>query len=177
MRVDGNVELHFGRFLQRLALHLGDGLVHHLAVEVVTDCGDVPALRLAEQVTGATDLQIAHGDLEATPQVGGLTDRAQPLVRLFGEHLIARMEEVCVGPLTRAPDPASQLVQLPESEEIGALDDERVHRRHVDARLDDRGAHEYVVLAFPEVDDDLFEAAFVELTVGDGDTRLGYELA
>ena len=68
-------------------------------------------------------------------------------------------------------------MHLAEAEQVGALDDERVHGRHVDARLDDRRADEHVVAALPEVDDDLFERALVHLAVGDGDARLGHELA
>ena len=43
--------------------------------------------------------------------------------------------------------------------------------------LDDRGADEHVVLALPEGDDDLLEGALVHLPVGDGDARLGHEVA
>ena len=68
-------------------------------------------------------------------------------------------------------------MHLTEAEQVGAFDDQRVHRRHVDARLDDRGAHQHVVLAVPEVLHDGFERAFVHLAVGDRDARLGHELA
>ena len=68
-------------------------------------------------------------------------------------------------------------MQLAEAEQVGAVDDERVHRRHVDAALDDRGADEHVVLALPEVEHDLLERALVHLAVGDRDARLGHELA
>ena len=68
-------------------------------------------------------------------------------------------------------------MHLAEAEQVGALDDERVHRRHVDAALDDRGAHQHVVAALPEVDDDLLQRALVHLPVGDGDARLGHQLA
>ena len=175
--VGRDVELDLGRRADRLALHLGHRLGDHLAVEVVADGGDVAGLGLAEQVAGAADLEVAHGDLEAAAELGGLADRLQPLVGLLGQHHVGRVEQVGVGPLAAAPDPAAQLVQLAEAEQVGALDDERVHRRHVDARLDDRRAHEDVELAVPEVDDDLLERALVHLAVGDGDARLGHELA
>ena len=43
--------------------------------------------------------------------------------------------------------------------------------------LDDRRADEHVVPTLPEVDDDLFERAFVHAAVRDGDPCLGDELA
>jgi hypothetical protein len=87
------------------------------------------------------------------------------------------MEEVGVGAAATAADTAAQLVHLAEAEQIGALDHEGVHRGHVDAALDDGGAHEDVEVALPEVEHHLLEAAFVHLAVGDRDAGLGHELA
>ena len=63
-------------------------------------------------------------------------------------------------------------MQLAEAEQVGPVDDESVHRRHVDPGLDDRRADQDVVGALPEVDHDLLEGAFVHLPVGDGDAGL-----
>ena len=136
-----------------------------------------PDWACAEQVAGAADLEVAHGDLEPAAELGGLADRLQPLVGLLAERDLDRVEQVGVRPLAAAADPAPELVQLAEAEQVGALDDERVHGRHVDARLDDRRAHEDVEAAVPEVDDDLLQRALVHLAVGDGDARLGHQLA
>ena len=89
----------------------------------------------------------------------------------------ARVEQVRVRALAPAADAAAQLVQLREPEQVGAVDDERVDRRHVEAALDDRGAHEHVVLVLPEVEHDPLEPALVHLPVRDRDARLGHELA
>ena len=107
---------------------------------------------------------------------------ASPIVfsRSYASSLsdaVGGMEEVGVGPLPGTADAAAQLVELAEAEQVGAVDDERVDRRHVDARLDDRRADEHVVLALPEVDDDLLERALVHLAVGDRDPGLGHEVA
>ena len=118
----------------RLALHLGDRLGHHLAVQVVADRGDVTGLCLAEQVAGTADLEVAHGDLEARAELGRLADRLEPLVGLLGQDLVLRVEEVGVGTRAAAADAAAELVHLAEAEQVGALDDEGVDRRHVDAR-------------------------------------------
>ena len=74
-------------------------------------------------------------------------------------------------------DAAAQLVELREPEQVGAVDDERVHRRHVEAALDDRRADEHVVLAVGEVEHDPLEPALVHLPVRDRDARLGHEVA
>ena len=68
-------------------------------------------------------------------------------------------------------------MELAEPEQVGAVDDERVDRRHVDARLDDRRAHEHVAAPLPEVVHDALERPLVHLAVRDDDAGLGHELA
>jgi hypothetical protein len=55
------------------------------------------------------------------------------------------VEQVGVGPAARPADAAAELVELAEAEQVGPLDHEGVHGGHVDARLDDGGAHQHVV--------------------------------
>ena len=163
--------------LAHFAGELADRFGDHLDVEVEADRGDVTRLLGAEQVARAADLEVAHRDLEAGTEVGELADRLQALVRLLGERTIARIQEVRVRALPAPADPAAQLVELREAEHVGPVDDERVHRRHVEAALDDRRAHEHVVLPLPELGDDPLEPAFVHLAVRDRDARVGHELA
>ena len=89
----------------------------------------------------------------------------------------ARVEQVRVGAVAAATHPPAELVELAEAQEVRAVDDERVDRRHVDARLDDRRAHEHVAAPLPEVVDDALEGPLVHLAVRDHDPGLGHELA
>ena len=131
----------------------------------------------AEQVAGAADLEVAHRDPEPGAELGELADRLQPLVGLLGEGLVLRVQQVRVGPLAAATDPAPQLVQLGEPEPVGAVDDQRVHGGDVEAALDDGGADQHVVLAFPEVEHDPLEAGLVHLAVRDPDPGVGDQVA
>ncbi len=56
-------------------------------------------------------------------------------------------EEIGVGALRAAPDPAAQLVELRQSEGIGPVDDQRVGVGDIQAGFDDRGAEQDVHLA------------------------------
>ena len=84
---------------------------------------------------------------------------------LLAEGLVGRGEEVGVCPLAGTTDPATQLVELSEAQQVGPVHDQGVHRRHVDPRLDDRGAHQHVVHAFPEVHDGRLQRRLVHLAV------------
>ena len=87
------------------------------------------------------------------------------------------VEEVRVGALPRAAHAAADLVELGQPELVGALHDQRVRARDVEARLDDRGAHEHVGLAAQEVQHHLLELPLRHLAVGDEHARVGHERA
>ena len=78
--------------------------------------------------------------------------------------------------MVRAADAAAQLVQLRQAEAVGAIDDDRVGGRHVDAALDDRRAKQHVEAPVVEVEHDLFEFAFRHLAVADADAGFGNQL-
>ena len=71
-----------------------------------------------------------------------------------------------------APDPAAQLIEFRKSEPVGTFDQDRVRIRHIEARLNDRTAHEAVHLSLQEPGHDLFKLVLVHLAVGDGEARL-----
>ena len=81
--------------------------------------------------------------------------------------LARRHDQVGVGAVVRAPDPAAQLVQLRQAELVGAVDDDGVGGRHVDAAFDDGGADQHVEAAVVEIEHDLFQIALAHLAVGD----------
>ena len=76
-----------------------------------------------------------------------------------------------------AADAAADLVELAEPERVGALDDQRVGLRDVDARLDDRRRDEHVRVAGEEGVHPLLEVALAHLPVRDEEAEPGAELA
>ncbi len=124
-------------------------------------------LLVAEQVAGAADLEVAHRDLEACAELRVVGQRAQPLGRLLGQRSGARVEQVGVRALPAAAHATADLVELREAEGVGALDDQRVRLRDVDARLDDARRDEHVGVAAQEGEHALLEVVLLELPVGD----------
>ena len=87
------------------------------------------------------------------------------------------VEQVRVGPTSRPADAPAELVELGQTQRVGAVDDDRVGVGDVEAGLDDRRAHEHVELAAREREHHLLELALAHLAVGDDDARLGQQLA
>jgi hypothetical protein len=75
----------------------------------------------------------------------------------------------------RAADAAAQLVQLGQAEAVGAMDDDGVGARDVDAGFDDGGAHQHVEALAVEIEHHLFQLALGHLAVGDADACFGHQ--
>jgi hypothetical protein len=158
-------------FLQRT--HRG---VEHRGVQVEADLLDLAALRFAEHLAGAADLQVVHGEEEAGTEFLHGLDRLEPALRLGARLGAAVGEQVGVGLVVRAADAAAQLVQLGQAELVGAVDEDGVGVRIVDAGLDDGRAQQQVVALLGEVAHDALQLALGQLAVADDDARLGQQL-
>ena len=91
------------------------------------------------------------------------------------DRLVARQQQVAVGPVLVPPDAAAKLVQLGQAEAVGLVDEDGVAVGDVQARLDDRGADQDVGLVPDELEHHLLELVLVHLAVADDDAGLGHE--
>ena len=149
------------------------GLFEHLAEQIEADARDEPALLGAEQVAGAAQLHVQRRDLEARPELGVALQRLDAASGLVAELARRRHQEVAVGAFRRATDSTAELIELRQAEHVGAIDDDGVGARDVEAALDDRGRDQDVVLALDEVEHRLLQRRLAHLSVPDGDARPG----
>jgi hypothetical protein len=145
----------------------GDALFKELAIEFEADGGDVAALFGAEEVAGAADFEVAHGDFEAAAEGGVLFDGADAFAGVGKEGGVAREEEIGVGLVFVAADAAAELVEVAEAEAIGAIDDDGIGVGDIDAAFDDGGGEENIGVAIDEAGHDFFEVIVVHLAVAD----------
>ena len=134
VRVHARVDPHRPRRQPPMTLELGDRLGEHLDVELEPERGNVARLLGAEQVAGAADLEVPHRDLEAGAELGVVGEGREPRPRLGRELHRIRVEQVGVRGHVGAAHAAADLVELGQPERVGALHDQRVRLRDVDAR-------------------------------------------
>ena len=91
-------------------------------------------------------------------------------------RLARRQGEQRIGARLGAPDPAAQLIELRQAEHVGAVHDQRVRGRDVEAGLDDRGREQHVVFAVVEGRHDVFQRGRRHLPVRDDDARFRHVL-
>ena len=133
-------------------------------------------LAVPQQAARAADLQIAHRNAEAGTERREFPDGRQALGGDFGQHAVAAEGEVGVRLAGRTPDAAADLVQLGKAHAVGIFNDKGVAVAHVDAGLDQRGAHKHVDLVVQQLLPDRGDLFFGHLAVGDADARAGHQL-
>src|SRR5262245_10132632 len=104
------------------------------------------ALLRAEDVTGAADFQVAHGNSEARSHIAELFNRAQSLGGVAGEIFVGIDKQVAVGPMLVPPYPAPQLMQIGKAVLVGLVDEYGIGIRDVQAAFDDGGCQQDVKL-------------------------------
>ena len=100
------------------------------------------ALLAAEHVARAAQFEIERGDFESRAEVGELLESGEAAARDVGQFLFRRDEQVRIGAAIGAADASAQLVELAEAVAVGAIDDDGVGERDVEAVLDDGGGDE-----------------------------------
>ena len=123
------------------------------------------ALLSAEEIACAADFEVAHGDTEAAAEGGVLFHGIDAFAGIAAGHFAAGDHEVGVGLVTGAADAAAELVEVGEAEAVGAVDDDGIGVRDIDAAFDDGGADEDVGLTGDEAVHDFLELTFLHLTV------------
>src|SRR5579863_1171351 len=170
--VEAEVELG-GYFLsRRLALHLTHRAVQHLSVEFEPDGFDVPALFATQQIAGATEFEIEGRDLEACAQVGEFFQGRQTAPGDGCKFNVCRDQQVGICTPIRSPHTAAQLVELRQSKTIGAVDDDGITQRNVEAVLDNRRGHKNVSFVMHEFKHHFFQFSFRHLAVSHDDAGL-----
>ena len=173
IRADGEIGGALGVHRRRLAALLHDRLLEQLQVHIVPHVDQVARLLRAEQIARAAYLKVTHGDAEARVELGEFPYRLEPLLGDLGEHLVLPVRQVRAGAPGRAPDAAAYLVELGKAHFVRVLDDQRVDVRDVDARLDDRRAHEHLHLAVRHAVHDLGKLRLAHAAVGDVHGHVG----
>src|SRR5208283_3693755 len=98
----------------------------------------------AEQISRATQFEIEGSDLKSGAEVGELLERGQPPPGNRRQLNFRGQKQICVSAPVRAAHSSAQLIQLRQTQPIGAIDENRVAERDVEAVLDDRGRDQNV---------------------------------
>src|SRR5579863_5878951 len=173
---DAEVELRGRAFFAAFALHLLDRGLKHGCVELKPDSLNVAALLAAEHVAGSAQFQVEGRDFESRTQITELLQSGEASARDFGELVLGWNQKIRIGAPVGTAHTAAQLIKLAEAVPLGAVDQDGIRQRDVEAVFDDRGGNQHVEFVAHEGQHHLLKLAFAHLAVGNGDTRTGNKL-
>ena len=153
-----------------------DRFGEHLLIELVADFADVTGLLLAQQISGAANVEIVRGEFKAGAEAVERLQHFQSPLGLRRHGLVGRHRQDRVGARLRTADAPAQLIKLRQPEAVGTVHDQRVGGRNIEARLDNGRRHEHVEFSLVEGAHDVFELARRHLAVGDGKAHLRHVL-
>src|SRR5215204_804198 len=151
-------------------------LLQHLLIQLVTYLLDMPRLLVAEQIAGAANIEIVRGELEAGAQRVKRLQYLEAALGLRGNLSLCRQREQRIGAYLRPPYSPAQLIELRQPEAVGAMDDERVGGRNIEAGFNDGSREQQVVFAVIESRHDVVEGVRGHLPVRNGDAHLRHVL-
>lgn len=103
-----DIEAEFGRLVGQLS----NGIFEQLAVQLVSDRGDVSALLGAEQVSCSADFEISHRDAEPGSELREFLDGMESSRGIRVEVFVSVDQQIAMGLMSISSDPSSQLMQF-----------------------------------------------------------------
>ena len=178
IRIEGDIDSRArSERLGRDTLQISHGFGQQVAVQLETDRRNVARLLVAEQIAGTAQLKIAHGDTKARTELGVVGERGEARTRLLAQLGRIGIQQIGMCSHIRPANATTDLVQLRQAEQVGALDDQRIGRRNVETRLDDRRRDQDILIAAQERRHRLFQFTLGHLTMTNAKTQFGAELA
>ena len=164
-------------FVELFVAQFGDSLRENLLIGLVAEVGDEAALFGTQQIAGAADVEVLHGNVDATAQVAEVLDGLQTATRIEVEGRERRCQQVAERLLIRAPYPTTHLVQVAQAEVMRSVYDNGIGIRNVQAALYDGGGDEDIVVVVGKIDHDPLQLLGRHLSVSHSNAGIGHMLA
>ena len=136
-----------------VVFEFGNGFGENLLIGLISQIGDETTLLGAQEIAGAADVEILHGDVDAAAEIGKALDGLQAAATVVGQGAEGRRHEIAEGFLAAASHATTHLVQVGKSEVLGVVDEDGIGVRHVDAVFDDGGGEKNVELVIDKIED------------------------
>ena len=151
-----------------LAPFFQNGIFQQFQIHIIAHGHHVARLLRAQQIAGAPDLQIPHGDFEAGAEFGKFPDGLQPLFGDVGEDFALPEGQIGKGVSAGTAHTAADLMQLGKAQLVGILDDQGVDIGNINTRLNDGGADQNLDFPVCHALHDVGKLLLIHFAVGSG---------
>ena len=156
-------------------MQLQNRLIQNLLIHLETYLTDKTALVRTQNVASTTDIQVAHGNLQTTANVGEVLDGLQTLAGLLIQVFERTHQHVTESLLIVAPHPAPQLMQHIEGKILCIVDNHGVGIGHIQTRLHNGSGNQHIVIASQKLQHDFLQLSAIHLSMPHGNTGIGHQ--
>ena len=157
-----------------LVFEFCNGLRENFLIGFVAQILHKTALLGTQQIACAADIQVLHGQMKTTPQLGKVLQSLQSAARLGREHTLWRCQQIAERLFVAASYASAHLVKVAQAKPMRIINDNGVGIADIDAVFNDGGREEHVVIVVHEAHDDFFQLIGFHLPVTDGNAAVGH---
>ena len=128
----------------------------------------------SQDIPCATDVEVAHGDVEAASKIGKLFDGPQTFSGFISEGRHGWREQVAKRFFIGAPNPPPQLMQVAQSVMMGIVDDDGINIRNIQSRFNNGGGDQHIIFTFNKLKHHLLQFVTFHLAMGHGNLYAWY---
>ena len=157
-------------------LCLLDCLTEHLAVKVIPYCIHMPMLFCSQKISGASEFQITHCNLESTSQICIFSNRRKSFFCSLFQHRIPAIHKECISSPIWTSDSSTKLIQLWKSISVRIMNDHRIDIGNIQSGLNDRCRNQYIYISVNKCIHDCFQLSLTHLSMGKIHSRIRQKL-
>ena len=124
----------------------------NLLVCLVTHICNIAALLCTQKISGTTDIQILHCNIEPASEIREFLDSLQTPPRILRKSRQRRHDKIAESLLVRPSDPSPQLMQFTQTEILSLIYDDCIGIGNVKAAFNDSGAQQQIVVTLYEIE-------------------------
>ena len=128
-----------------------------------------PDCSAPKEITRSAHLEVLERDSVPRPQFRVMLEHLKPALSVGIDGV--GNDEVAIRATVRPTDPPAQLIELRQTEVVGAIHEHRIGVRHVESRFDDHRRHQHVDIAVHERVHAVLELVLAHLAVRHADPR------
>ena len=144
-----------------------DSFSQNLLICFISQISDKATLLGSEQISGSTNVQILHGNMNTTSQITKVLNRLKTSSPFGGQTAQRRSQQITKCFLVTTPYPSTHLMEVTQAEVLRLINNDGICIRNIDTTFDDCGCQEHVIVIVDKIQNNLFQFCRLHLPVSD----------
>ena len=144
-----------------------DSFSQYLLICFISQISDKATLLGSEQISGSTNVQILHGNMNTTSQITKVFNRLKTSSSFSCQTAQRRSQQITECFLVTTPYPSTHLMEITQAEVLRLIDNDGICIRNIDTTFDDCGCQEHVIVIVDKIQNNFLQFCRLHLSVSD----------